>query len=293
LLASPETGFEGIAELRQKQIENTDALFEQSRDKLLEAGDFPMRADLESDIEQSLADATLFRSTVDALLQQPLESRDPAAITKVVNDIKDKITYMKGLATHMVTPNSVTSAVTILLGDLQSQAFIIREYGGRARSLYAVATLHGRTLTKTELDYVEAMMHRMEEAWQEITHITKTFDTPETVDAQLKVVEQAMMTDFADLLASLNAQMKVQVEKVAAEGNSEAPASQDDGSVPITYNVSFEQFFEGTTASLKSASELSNITGQTLTGLWEEKAAAELRTMIVAIGALVFVIGLS
>jgi methyl-accepting chemotaxis protein len=297
LLASSNRGVAEIAALRRKQIEMTDSLFAQSREKLQEAGDFPMQVELADDIDQSLGAIAKFRATVDGLLQQELSQRDPAAVTKVIDEIKEKITSMKGMATHMVTPNSVTSAVTILLGDLQDQAFIMREYGGRARSLYAVATLHGRGLTSTELDYVDAMLHRVHEAWQDIEHIVETFDAPDIVDAQVKTVEKAMMTDFMALLASLNTQMLAQAgnanAKVDPQSAGAAQQAASDAKGPITYDVSFAQFFERSTATLKSVSDLSSITGQTLTELWETKAARELWKMVIASGALLVIIGLS
>jgi len=177
LLASSMTGVDDIAALRHKKIENTNALFDQSRDKLTEAYDFPMQALLAGDSDNQLAEIAQFCSTIDGLLKRPLENRDPTETSKAIDDIKAKIIDMKNMSTNMVTPNSVTSAAAILLSDLQYQAFIIRAYGGRARSLYAVATLHCRTLAKTEIDYVDAMLHRPHQAWQEIAHITETFVT--------------------------------------------------------------------------------------------------------------------
>lgn len=167
------TGVDDIAALRHKKIENTNALFDQSRDNLDEVYDFPMQAQLAGDIDEQLTEIAQFCSTIDGLLKRPLENRDPTETSKAIDDIIAKIIDMKNISINMVKPNSVTCAAAILLSDLQNQAFIIRAYGGRARSLYALATLHCRTLAKTEIDYVDAMLHSPHQDWLEIAHITQ------------------------------------------------------------------------------------------------------------------------
>jgi len=281
LLASPETGYESLGKLLAKQRQDSDAKLIMAKKALDQAGDFALREELLGDIDQSLGVIADLRKEIDDLLALPQASRPAVTTARVITNLKDSIIAMRGISTHMVEPNDLASTQSTMLVRLQELAFELREYGGRARSLYAIATLHSLALSPTEIQYADLAMYRAKESWYEIEHIIETVDIPDQILADLTEVDQSFNHDLDALLTKLKKEMTATVTFATANNKGGA------GPIHVPYSVPFDVYFQETATQLESASTLVQATGAALDGIWGELAEKERMMMIVEI-ALVF-----
>ncbi len=291
LLNSPQTGYDNIKTMRAQAIETTNGLIDQAQSQLVNLGEFDTQTELLGDIVDARTAIDGYRGEVDSWLDKPLESRDMAKVEALIDNIKAEITEMKGMAVHMITPNDVTPTSTILLSRLQESAFEIREYGGRARSIYAIATLLKAQVSEVDRKYAYTMIARALEAWAEVIHISETVPIPDSVKSQLDVVNKGFVQDFSKLVTTLNG--KGDALRLANNDTPPATSETPSDTGSVDYGMSFADFFEASSASLKTATDLAKIVGLSLDDAWKEKADAQRREMIYDITAALAVAALA
>jgi methyl-accepting chemotaxis protein len=276
LLASPHKGNDEIRQLRQDQIKvSTESLTETIK-KIAESEDFAMRDELFDDLTASLARITELRTTIDTLTEQKIEERDFALVDETVELFKAEVIEMKGMGVHLVVENDLSSSDATLVARLQEKAFEMREYAGRARSHFAIATLNERLLTHEESEYSKIAEHRAMEAWNEVQHVIETINVPEPVLAQIDKVE----SDFTAGLFGMMDTLKGEMAAIAA-GNPDADAPET-----VTYSISFDEYFGTSKNSLELLTNLSAIAGDSLDVMWLEDADNMRNTLIINVASL-------
>ncbi len=281
ILNSPTTGLDDIKALLKSTRVNTDELLKSAQTQLADVDEFATQVELLGDIEAALAAIIRLRGEADAMMQTPFDQRDMSKADALVSDIKSLITDMEGMAVHMITMNELTPTDTVLLSRLQEDAFEVREYGGRARSIYAIATLNNTIPSPADRVYAHSMLQRSIEAWEQIIHISETVPIPEDVRAQLDQMEKGITKDFASLLDNLRV-------KADADDALRATATETAGSKPaldetagFDYGMTFAEYFASSSAALGTASELAKITGQALDETWLVQAGVQRRDLII------------
>lgn len=265
---SIEKGQDGaIAQLRAEQRAHTKAIFDDFGAKMLAGEEFGMRDELYEDMQISLNSINDAHAAIDALMQQDLASRDPVQMVALIDTIKDQIVEMKGMSVHLVMENDFTSTQTNLLSRIEETVFDTREYAGRARSIYAIAVLHGRSLSEKEQLYVKETLHRASEAWAGVEHVTETVEVPGPITEQIAKTEALLAQGYYSLLADLDGQI------AAAAPPADATTSAADLSTyPVPYSISFDNFFANTSSALAAPSQLIDVTSQELDKIWEDRA---------------------
>lgn len=261
-----------VDELRRAQREHSSAKFTEIKSILTQIEGFPMRDELSGDTEQALQAIAEDHKVIDDLVEKPLSERDHAMGEEAIEEIKSMIVEMRGMTVHIVVPNELTSTEVTLLMRLQETVFDAREYSGRARSMFAIATMHGRTLTPSELTYVDFNLNRALEAWRSVEHITETIPIPPTVTQKIEET-QLQFTQYVALLDKLKDEIRTAQDDAVANGMTNV-------SVPITYSVTFDEYFKQSGDALAGLSGLINVVSVSLDEIWAARDTTQQNTMI-------------
>jgi methyl-accepting chemotaxis protein len=294
---SMETGTDGeVAQMRRDQRLNTQKIFDDFLAQMMAGDEFPMRAELAEDMELALAAVAQAHADIDAQMQRPLAERDAEVAHDAIEVIKDYIVDMKGMTVHMVVENDVTPTQATLMMRLQETVFDTREYAGRARSMYAIATLHQRALTSAEHEYVAANLHRAREAWAGVAHVYETIDLPENVMQNIQETENLLLQGYYQIVEDLDRQMQMAQDAAAqaatATGTATPATDAATAVLPVAYTMPFATFFETTTQALNAPAELIQSTGEQLDLLWHDIAIDQRNSLLFDLAVLVLSIAI-
>lgn len=203
------------------------------------------------------------RAEVDAMLSVPADQRDAKRAHDVAFDLKSRISALKTLSGLLQIKNTLTSSQGIALGVIQDRAWEVREYGGRARTYYAIATLGGQGFSQEAQTEVSLASKRAKNAWQSISQLALTAELPQDLNDRISAAEVAYFEDYLQLISRLDTSMDGQ------------PADAQIG-----YPVSFDVFFAESNAALAHMSELSQAAGAALTLYWQDRQAAARNAVI-------------
>ena len=283
-----------VANLRQTQHENSVAKFAEIKEGLSAIEGFPMRDELRDDTEAALPAIADDHKVIDELVKKPLSQRDHAMGEAAIEGIKSEIVEMRGMAVHIVVPNELTSTEVMLLMRLQETVFDAREYAGRARSMFAIATLHQRTLSLSELTYVDNNLTRATEAWQAIEHISETITIPPAVTQDIAAT-QAIFQEYLALLEKLQGEMLSATIEAKADAEAEDTGAIVSSAVgiPITYSISFDDYFKQSGDALAKLSGLIRTISLSLDEKWLARDTTQQNTMIWNIFVLLGTLGIT
>ncbi len=264
-----------VAELRKTQRDHSVTKFGEIKNTLSAIEGFPMRDELLDDTNIALKSISDSHTIIDGLAAKPISERDHAAGETAIEEIKSQIVEMRGMTVHIVVPNELTATEVMLLMRLQETVFDAREYAGRARSMFAIATLHGRTLTPSELTYVDNNLTRANEAWRAVEHITETITVPPAVTQDIAET-QTKFQDYLALVRKLEGEMRTAITDAEAGGSEVSGAA----GIPITYSISFDEYFKQSGDSLAKLSGLINTISVALDEIWSARDTSQQNTMI-------------
>ncbi len=209
------------------------------------------------------------RGEVDALLALPKSERSAARAKKIPDEFKLTIARMKNLPGIISVGTRMKSNVSATLKNIQLSAWEIREYGGRARTYYATATLNGKKLTPHEEQRIQIDADRATVAWEFLQNtIASAGNDPEFVNADpnletyVRNVAAFYFEDYARMTKTLDQQSK----------SSETSATD--------YSISFEEFFDTSSAALKGWSDLSKNAGHISVNYWSNRQTDARRNLI-------------
>lgn len=278
---------EQVAKLRQEQRAHSEAQFAKILQTMHTIENFPMRDELAEDTQIALDSIAGNHRIIDNLMTKPLAERDADKAHLAIEEIKAEIVEMRGMTVHIVLPNEITSTQGMLMMRLQETLFDVREYAGRARSMFAIATLHQRSLTEAERVYVDFNIARAREAWRGIEHITETVDLPQDILDGIAITQNQFF-GFMNILTQLEREMDVRAAEAGA-GGLEKPI----GSLPIEYTLSFDRYFQLSGDALSGLSTLINTVSLALDEKWAMRDATQRNTMIFNIAVLLATIAIT
>ena len=187
--------------------------------------------------------------------------------------MKEEIAELKSLASLLSIQNSLTSNTAYALVSIQNYAWEVREFGGRARTYYAIATLNGEPVPVELCALIQADSAQAASAW---SNLQKAALITKADGALMEEIETAGTTYFGgylELIASLDAAM---------EGQS--------GSEKVTYPIAFEPFFERSSVALDRFSALSQVAGEEVRQYRLERKPEKLQGLVVDASAVTFVV---
>lgn len=198
------------------------------------------------------------RGEIDALLSLPKPDRDAARAAALPFELKEEISRMKDDGLLLSPANEVSSDTSLALAGIQDRAWEVREFGGRARTYYAIAALSGARIPESYLALIDSDEKRALAAWEALMNIATASAPPESLVDPIEVGERLYFEDYVALTRE-----KMERSRAATDG---AP----------DYPLDFPTFFERSNAALDHMTTLSKLAGAELVRYWAERKSAAL-----------------
>ncbi|MEM6972755.1 MAG: methyl-accepting chemotaxis protein [Pseudomonadota bacterium] len=219
--------------------------------------------------ERSFRTIDRLRREVDAMLSLPRSARDGERAEAIPWALKREIARMKSASALLMPANDVLSRDSDALRAVRERTWEIREYGGRARTYFAIAVLKGEALGLEARSLVAVDTARAETAWEAMQKALAFTEMPDDLAAAIETGQTLYFRDYANLTeAMLDASRRAAATGVAP------------GTTPA-YPLAFDAFFERSNAALDHMAGLSEQAGATLNAYWRDRLDAALAGLIV------------
>ncbi len=225
-----------IRQMLDKQRELSGRLFKDARSTLLASTRVADRQSYAERLDAMLGQMQELRGTVDKQINVPKDDRSQKQIVDIPNRIKELVSGINELAFDVRALMQGAPAEVVATDLVIQQAWAIREYGGRERTLFAIATAQKSPLSGADLVYMNENHGRAANAWE---FLKREKDSPllsDQVKVGISTVEAAYFTEYDKLRRSLF--------HVAETGE---------------YPVEFAALFERSESALQTAIQLLNI----------------------------------
>jgi methyl-accepting chemotaxis protein len=269
-LSLPDAIPPAFAELLAQQRRKADAGFADVATGLAELADDAAAAAFAATLAKERAVLAELRVAVDAALAQPATGRPPEATHALPMALKDLVLRLRALPDVLIVDGAERSAASQRLSMLQTLAWEVREFGGRERTLLAIAVLTQTALS--DAARAEAAQHalRADDAGRRLASLIAA---DSRVPAQLRnaaaTMQQTYFGDYADLRA-----------EVLQAARSTTPV----------YPLPFDQFFARSSAALETAVAVSYAAADARLAYWEQRRTDALAAGSLALGTLLGVL---
>ncbi|MEO0904890.1 MAG: methyl-accepting chemotaxis protein [Pseudomonadota bacterium] len=193
--------------LIDQQRDQSDAHFARTVDLLEALDSFENRDLFLATVRENRTAITALRQEADGMLAVPKVGRNAQRKRALPYDLKTEIENLFSAASLLVIADGQSSTLEMKLSKIQSLAWEIREYGGRARTFYAIATLTGQPIPDIDAGEARIDNARAKAAWQQLRLAATAIDLPETLTAELSRVEQPFAQTYLPSLDRLDAAM--------------------------------------------------------------------------------------
>jgi len=230
-----------IKSMVDRQRDLSRKLFAEARERLLSVSALDNRAELARQLDNSLDQMTELRTRADALFGVGIQDRNAAAIHDVPAEIKNLVARLDALGGSMRDLIRNAPANMVATDQVIQNAWAVREFGGRERTLFAIATARREPISRDDIAYMNRNHGLASYAWKRLEavkespflsqevrdHIGKLetayFETYETLRGQLFSASQTGLypIDFKSLFDRSESALQVAVTllKIAAESN--------------------------------------------------------------------------
>jgi methyl-accepting chemotaxis protein len=215
------------------------------------------RGAFEQGLRAHLARIDEIRREADAMLSRPAAGRDPARVHALPYALKAEIAGLRAVVELLRADGSAGSPIAESLRAIQAEAWEGREYGGRARTYFAIAALNGSRLADDDTIVIRNDRERAEMAWRSLRSVTASFDAPPALTAMMDDVRVRYFETYAP----------------AVDRMEQASAQTPEGATP-DYGVGFQDFFAMSNAALDAFATLSHGAGVALNDYWAGRTEA-------------------
>jgi methyl-accepting chemotaxis protein len=293
--------------MRDAQSTAAAADFDFIRAELDAVAPFPTKDAFTQEMEKELQTIQDLRAKITAQLNIPYDQRDHSMSANLIAQFKSEVSEMRSTADYLVSVNEQTSTEAIMLAKMQESAWEMREFGGRARSIYAIATLHQRPISIEDLVYAKTNLLRADEAWNSIKHIKGVITLPQIIQEQFERIEQNYGGEYHAMTQTINAEsiiMTVTEKKAMARtltnaeetfyaaamqaGESGEAVGEDSEKID---SISFDTFFSRSAVAMDSTAFLAQLAGKAMEDYWDSRATTQRNLVGIDIAALLVVIG--
>ncbi|MEM9725343.1 MAG: methyl-accepting chemotaxis protein [Pseudomonadota bacterium] len=238
---------------------------ERARAKLASIDDFAAAEAYNAALQIRLQRIDALRREIDGLLALPLAARDAQRVYELPFELKAEIRGLKDVNGKLRANTSLGSSLAEGLRMMQSAAWEGREYGGRARTYFAIATLNEERLRPGDKDVIAMDRERAAAAWAALNNKASILTLSDAMAAQIDEVRRAYFETYVPL-----------INRITAVSRATAPGEAPD------YGVSFQDFFALSNAGLDAFAALSNEAGVALNAYWEGREASALTSLFVS-----------
>ncbi|MEM9973736.1 MAG: methyl-accepting chemotaxis protein [Pseudomonadota bacterium] len=217
----------------------------------------------------ALARVDDLRREIDALLSVPIGARDPARAAALPKELKEQVVALKNATELLRNRTTVATQLAGAITTIKLKSWEVREYGGRARTYFAIAALNGTAIAGPDIEVLLVDRSRAREAWHALRNATTLM--PGLATDLLRQIDAAEALYFGEYVPLTERML------VASRG-----AGPD---AVLTYDTPFPEFFEFSNAALGAMENLSVQSGEALAAYWRER---ERRAVRVAAASCVF-----
>ncbi len=278
-LAYPEPAPQAFRDLIAQQRALGEDAFVRAYDILSDEGLGEQTTALMRRLDDYRARYEALRAEVDGTIAKPATERDADRVHALPSELKHTISSMNATLKLLHPRDGVSTARAQALAVVQDRAWEAREYGGRARTYFAIAVLNGAPLSPGALTALSGDNAFAETAWDSLSNIVEASPLGGAIDAALKDARETYFETYVP-----------QMERLLA-------ASQEalSSGAPPDYGVSFQTFFTESNRALDALSTLANVAGAERVSYWSERERVVTRdfflSMFVAGGVLVAGLG--
>ncbi|MEO1199349.1 MAG: HAMP domain-containing methyl-accepting chemotaxis protein [Pseudomonadota bacterium] len=229
----------------------------------------PSAAAFAEGLRRQLSVISGLRSQVDTELRVAKVDRTPDSPKDLPDTFKASIGMTKSMIGRLYEIGvPVPTGISHLLG-MQRQAWAIREYGGRERTYMAIAAASSTPIPASTLREMKILHAIAEGARDELEQLASAINGRPDLDTALNEINRVYFGSYGNTRQQMI-----------------------DGARRGTYSVSFPAYFEISTAALKTAEDMSALSGQHAVQKAHEFAAQKRMSLIMMLVTLLVVGGL-
>ncbi|MEM6941965.1 MAG: methyl-accepting chemotaxis protein [Pseudomonadota bacterium] len=208
-----------------------------------------------SGVRASLSRVAAIRGEIDALLALPRDQRDPSRSFELPNELKREVINLKNANELLRNRVDVSTQGAEALRGVQMRSWEVREFGGRARTYFAIATLNQEKISEADWHIISVENARALEAWNALEATIKDMQvlSPQLL-TRIAAAEELYFGEYVPLIERL-------------EDTSQATPA---GEAP-PYEISFPDFFEYSNGALRSMEQLSQNAAAELIVYWQTR----------------------
>jgi methyl-accepting chemotaxis protein len=238
----------------QQRTEAADGLAD-ALQQLEPAASLPGMAEFTAQTTASLDRVSRLRAEIDAMLALPGADRDPDRAAQLPVALKQEVINLRNATDLLRNRVSVATQVARPLQNVQAKSWEVREFGGRARTYFAIATLNGAPIPEADLAALMIDAKRAEEAWSSLLNGVNQVDgLPENILRGIKTAGTVYFDRYRALTDRLEA----------------ASRAATDGQKP-DYGIDFMSFFSTSNEALGAMETLSQNSGAAVTQYWQDR----------------------
>ena len=212
----------------------------------------------------ALARVAELRAEIDALLSVPIDERDPARAYALPYALKEEVVALKNATELLRNRSPVASRLAGPIGAVQLKSWEVREFGGRARTYFAIATLNEAPIEKSDVAVLSLDNSRAREAWQALRNATQAM--PGLPDELAAEIDAAGDQYFGEYVPTIDRMLDVS-QATPANGTPD-------------YDMEFMEFFGFSNAALGAMETLSQNAGDALAAYWQQREQRAIRNAI-------------
>ena len=263
-LAYPDPLPQEFRDLVTEQRETANAGLAEAMRQVEASAFLSTRREYVEQTRASLARVADLRAEIDALLAVPRDQRDKERAYLLPFKLKEEVVNLKNATDLLRNRTTVSSRVAGALEQIQIRSWEVREFGGRARTYFAIATLNEEAIGQIDLGPLAIDNARAREAWQALQNSARDVpDLPVDIAEEIDAAEEVYFGRYTSRIEQLLAVSRV----------TEAGATPD-------YGIDFYEFFDFSNMALGAMESLSQNAGIALMDYWQGRESAALARAI-------------
>ncbi|MET1416271.1 HAMP domain-containing methyl-accepting chemotaxis protein [Roseibium sp. HPY-6] len=155
-----------IRGMLDNQRKTSNALFSDAKSVLLNSPSIEDRKEFATRLDTILSGIASLRDAVDSQIGNSIDKRSEQDIVSLPKKIKASVSKLNDLAFDIRTLMNQASSEILATDLVMQRAWAIREYGGRERTLFAIATVRKEPIAAADLAYMYENHGRAEQAWE-------------------------------------------------------------------------------------------------------------------------------
>ena len=216
------------------------------------------------------------REEADALLAVPRDVRNASRAKGMPYELKAEIEALFSSADLLVLPGTQTSVSATTLSRIQAKALEIREYGGRARTFYAIASLLREPIPEENLGEAHVDTRRAVAGWDQLRTMAAATPLPTAFLEEIDAVEGPFVETYLPALDAIDAAM----------------SRMRDGDTDATLPYTFDSFFALSNEGLHSVADLAGIAGVFIQDHWAQQLQTSRNIRLINGVVMVFILAI-